>query len=87
MWRYLHDLREERSEDAEGRVENLAELVSAAREFETREAEPSKTASSTSQMSGFCFETSVSRLWNAGRQCRKIAPCSPVSFISLAVTL
>jgi DNA helicase-2/ATP-dependent DNA helicase PcrA len=38
---YLQDLREERSEDAEARVENLAELVSAAREFETREAEPS----------------------------------------------
>jgi DNA helicase-2/ATP-dependent DNA helicase PcrA len=38
---YLQDLREERSEDAEGRIENLAELVSAAREFETREPEPS----------------------------------------------
>jgi len=38
---YLRDLREERSEDAEGRVENLAELVSAAREYESREPEPS----------------------------------------------
>ena len=38
---YLQDLREERSEDAEGRVENLAELVSAAREYESREPEPS----------------------------------------------
>ena len=38
---YLQDLREERSEDAEGRVENLAELVSAAREYESREVEPS----------------------------------------------
>src|SRR5436309_2121866 len=38
---YLHDLREERSEDAEGRIENLAELVSAAREYESREQEPS----------------------------------------------
>jgi len=37
---YLADLRDERSEDAEGRIENLAELVSAAREFESREAEP-----------------------------------------------
>jgi DNA helicase-2/ATP-dependent DNA helicase PcrA len=37
---YLRDLHEERSEEAEGRVENLAELVSAAREFETREPEP-----------------------------------------------
>jgi len=37
---YLQDLRDERSEDAEGRVENLAELVSAAREFESREPEP-----------------------------------------------
>jgi ATP-dependent DNA helicase UvrD/PcrA len=38
---YLQDLREERSEDAEGRIENLAELVSAAREYESREPEPS----------------------------------------------
>jgi DNA helicase-2/ATP-dependent DNA helicase PcrA len=38
---YLQDLRDERSEDAEGRVENLAELVSAAREYESREIEPS----------------------------------------------
>jgi DNA helicase-2/ATP-dependent DNA helicase PcrA len=38
---YLQDLREERSEEAEGRVENLAELVSAAREYESRDAEPS----------------------------------------------
>src|SRR3954468_13918098 len=37
---YLHDLREERSEDAESRIENLAELVSAAREYESREVEP-----------------------------------------------
>jgi ATP-dependent DNA helicase UvrD/PcrA len=38
---YLQDLRDERSEDAESRVENLAELVSAAREYESREPEPS----------------------------------------------
>ena len=38
---YLQDLREERSEEAEGRIENLAELVSAAREYEGREQEPS----------------------------------------------
>ena len=38
---YLQDLREERSEEAEGRIENLMELVSAAREYETREPEPS----------------------------------------------
>jgi DNA helicase-2/ATP-dependent DNA helicase PcrA len=38
---YLKDLRDERSEEAEGRVENLAELVSAAREYETRTPEPS----------------------------------------------
>ncbi len=37
---YLQDLREERSEDAEARIENLAELVSAAREYESRETEP-----------------------------------------------
>jgi DNA helicase-2/ATP-dependent DNA helicase PcrA len=41
---YLQDLREERSEDAEGRIENLAELVAAAREYEGREAEPSLAA-------------------------------------------
>ena len=37
---YIQDLREERSEEAEARVENLAELVSAAREYEGREPEP-----------------------------------------------
>jgi len=38
---YLQDLRDERSEEAEGRVENLAELVSAAREYESRETDAS----------------------------------------------
>jgi len=38
---YLRDLREDRSEESEGRIENLMELVSAAREYETRELEPS----------------------------------------------
>jgi DNA helicase-2/ATP-dependent DNA helicase PcrA len=38
---YLQDLREDRTEDGEARIENLAELVSAAREYETREPEPS----------------------------------------------
>jgi ATP-dependent DNA helicase UvrD/PcrA len=38
---YLQDLREERNEEAQGRIENLMELVSAAREYEAREVEPS----------------------------------------------
>jgi DNA helicase-2/ATP-dependent DNA helicase PcrA len=38
---YLRDLHDERSEEAEGRIENLAGLVSAAREYESRHAEPS----------------------------------------------
>jgi len=38
---YLRDLREDKSEESEARIENLMELVSAAREYETREAEPS----------------------------------------------
>ena len=38
---YLQDLKSERSEEAEGRIENLAELVSAAREYETRESDAS----------------------------------------------
>jgi DNA helicase II / ATP-dependent DNA helicase PcrA len=38
---YLKDLREERSEEAESRIENLMELVSAAREYETRNPDPS----------------------------------------------
>jgi len=38
---YLQDLREDKTEDGEARIENLAELVSAAREYETREPEPS----------------------------------------------
>jgi DNA helicase-2/ATP-dependent DNA helicase PcrA len=36
---YLKWLRDERSEDAEARIENLMELVSAAREYESREAD------------------------------------------------
>ena len=39
--RYLQDLREERTEEAEGRIENLMEVVSAAREYESRHPEPS----------------------------------------------
>ena len=38
---YLQDLRDERSEEAESRIENLMELVSAAREYEIRDLEPS----------------------------------------------
>jgi len=38
---YIADLRDERSEDAEGRIENLTELVSAAQEYEQRDPEPS----------------------------------------------
>jgi DNA helicase-2/ATP-dependent DNA helicase PcrA len=40
---YLQDLRDDQTEDAESRIENLAELVSAAREYESRESEPSLT--------------------------------------------
>ena len=39
--RYLDDLREENSEEANERIENLMELVSAAREYETREPDAS----------------------------------------------
>jgi DNA helicase-2/ATP-dependent DNA helicase PcrA len=38
---YLQDLREDRSEESDGRIENLAELVSAAREFENLEQDAS----------------------------------------------
>jgi DNA helicase-2/ATP-dependent DNA helicase PcrA len=38
---YLQDLRDDRSEDSQGRIENLMELVSAAREYEAREPEAS----------------------------------------------
>ncbi len=41
---YVQDLREDRSEEAEGRIENLSELVSAAREYESRDPEPSLAA-------------------------------------------
>ena len=37
---YLRDLKDEHNEEAEGRIENLMELVSAAGEYEAREAEP-----------------------------------------------
>jgi len=38
---YIQDLRDDKSEDSENRLDNLMELVSAAREYEGREAEPS----------------------------------------------
>jgi DNA helicase II / ATP-dependent DNA helicase PcrA len=38
---YLQSLRDERNEEAEARIENLMELVSAAREYESRETDPS----------------------------------------------
>jgi DNA helicase II / ATP-dependent DNA helicase PcrA len=38
---YLNDLRDENSEEANERIENLMELVSAAREYETREPDAS----------------------------------------------
>jgi DNA helicase-2/ATP-dependent DNA helicase PcrA len=38
---YLSDLRDENSEEANERIENLMELVSAARDFETHDPEPS----------------------------------------------
>ena len=38
---YLHDLREQRTEEAESRLGNLMELVSAARDYEIREPEAS----------------------------------------------
>ena len=38
---YLNDLREENTEEANERIENLMELVSAAREYETREEDAS----------------------------------------------
>jgi DNA helicase-2/ATP-dependent DNA helicase PcrA len=38
---YLKDLRDDRTEESEGRIENLAELVSAAREYEGRAPEAS----------------------------------------------
>jgi DNA helicase II / ATP-dependent DNA helicase PcrA len=41
---YLRDLREERSEEADGRIENLMELVSAAKQYEAGEIEPSLAA-------------------------------------------
>jgi ATP-dependent DNA helicase UvrD/PcrA len=36
---YIQDLREDRTEESQGRLENLMELVSAAREYEARDAE------------------------------------------------
>jgi DNA helicase-2/ATP-dependent DNA helicase PcrA len=38
---YLQSLRDERNEEAEARIENLEELVSAAREYESADADPS----------------------------------------------
>ena len=41
---YLQALRDERNEEAEARIENLEELVSAAREYESTDAEPTLNA-------------------------------------------
>jgi DNA helicase-2/ATP-dependent DNA helicase PcrA len=38
---YIQDLREDRSEEARSRLDNLMELVSAAKEYESRDPEPS----------------------------------------------
>jgi DNA helicase-2/ATP-dependent DNA helicase PcrA len=38
---YLQDLRDDKTEDSQNRLDNLMELLSAAREYETREAESS----------------------------------------------
>ena len=38
---YLQDLRDDKSEESQGRIENLMELVSAAREYEARDPEAS----------------------------------------------
>jgi len=40
---YLQDLRDDRTEESTSRIENLAELVSAARDYETRDAQASFT--------------------------------------------
>ena len=61
---YLQDLRDERSEEAEGRIENLLELVSAAREYESRNPEPS--------LGGFVDQLSLFRM-----STRKPAPRTP----------
>ena len=37
---YLQELRDDRTEESQNRIENLEELVSAAREYESRESEP-----------------------------------------------
>ena len=44
---YLQELREERSEEAEGRIENLMELVSAAREYEIARRPTRRSAASS----------------------------------------
>ena len=54
---YLQDLREERSEEAEGRIENLLELVSAAREYEITHA--GAVARLASSISCRCCRTST----------------------------
>jgi DNA helicase-2/ATP-dependent DNA helicase PcrA len=48
---YLQALRDERSEEAESRIENLMELISAAREYETTQPEPT--------MAGFVDQLSL----------------------------
>ena len=63
---YLQDLRDERNEDAEGRIENLAELVSAAREYESRERSRRSAGSSTACR---CCRMSTKNRARATRAC------------------
>ena len=56
---YLRDLREDKSEESEGRIENLMELVSAAREYETRE--PSHRSADSSIACRCCPTSTRSR--------------------------
>ena len=64
---YLKDLREERSEEAEGRIENLMELVSAAREYESRTPEPS--------LAGFVNQLSLLVRRRRGSRVERTATC------------
>ena len=63
---YLRELREERSEEADGRIENLMELVSAAREYEAGDPEP---ACRRSSIAWRCCPTSTSRKAAARPKC------------------
>jgi DNA helicase-2/ATP-dependent DNA helicase PcrA len=56
---YLNELREEKSQEAEGRIDNLMELVSAAKEYEARSGNGNGEGNGEGSLGGFVDQLSL----------------------------